>query len=142
MRQELIEEEFKNIFKKDPTKAANDLKSIIEEQLGSLPFVAECMSRRPEIFIYHLGTAKDIYLSPKHIPLKWAELMSVGIAFAMKNEYCAKVHMKNAYKAGATIEEIWDAMLIANIMAITNINSLACRLIKELEEEKKDEPVR
>jgi AhpD family alkylhydroperoxidase len=87
-----------------------------------------------------VGTAKDIYLSPKNIPLKWAELVSVGIAFSMKNEFCAKVHMENAHKAGATVDEIWDTMLIANIMAVTNINSMACRLIEAFEEVHKDEP--
>lgn len=139
MSEELIEKEFWDIFKKDPEEVAKYMDKMVEEKMGFTPLVLEYLSRRPDFYIHHVAQAKNIYLTPKKIPLKWVELISIGISFALKNEYCAKEHMEGAFKAGATTDEILEIMLIADFMAMAAINAKACRVIKEFEEEHKDE---
>ena len=47
------------------------------------------------------------------IPVKYKELISLGVALTTQCWYCLEVHRENARKAGATQEEIAEVTLVA-----------------------------
>src|SRR5689334_11067591 len=49
------------------------------------------------------------------IPVKYRELISVAVALATQCADCVQAHIKNAADAGATREEIAEALFIAAV---------------------------
>ena len=47
------------------------------------------------------------------IPRKYRELIAIAVAHTTQCPYCIKVHARNAKKAGATREEVAEAILLA-----------------------------
>jgi len=47
------------------------------------------------------------------IPLKYKELIAVGVALSTQCSYCIEIHAKKAKKAGATEQELAETTLIA-----------------------------
>src|SRR5262245_33665316 len=47
------------------------------------------------------------------IPRKYRELIAIAVAHATQCVYCVEVHTKNAKKAGASKEEVAEAVLLA-----------------------------
>jgi AhpD family alkylhydroperoxidase len=47
------------------------------------------------------------------IPVKYRELISVAVALTTQCAYCIEAHIENAVQAGATREEIAEAVFIA-----------------------------
>ena len=47
------------------------------------------------------------------IPRKYRELIALAVAHTTQCVYCIEVHTKNAKKAGATKEEVVEAVLLA-----------------------------
>ena len=47
------------------------------------------------------------------IPLKYKELIAVGVALTTQCTYCVEVHRQKAVKAGATEQELAETTLIA-----------------------------
>jgi AhpD family alkylhydroperoxidase len=47
------------------------------------------------------------------IPVKYKELIAVGVALTTQCPYCIEIHSANARKAGATDTEITEAALVA-----------------------------
>ena len=47
------------------------------------------------------------------IPRKYRELIAVAVAHTTQCVYCIEVHTRNAKKAGATREEVAEAVLLA-----------------------------
>jgi len=138
-KEELFEKKFWDLFKGAPQDLVKFMDQQLEKRFGSIPLIFKYLARRPDFYIHTLAMRKNIYMTPKKIPLKWVELVSLGIAFALKNEYCAKVHMENAWKAGATMDEILECVLIADVMIMSGVESRAMRVIQEFEEGHKDE---
>lgn len=50
------------------------------------------------------------------IPSKYKELMALSIAIAVKCEWCITYHVNNAFKSGATKDEIMETVGIAVMM--------------------------
>src|ERR1700685_460815 len=47
------------------------------------------------------------------IPLKYKELIAVGVALTTQCPYCIEIHSKKARKAGATEQELAETTLVA-----------------------------
>jgi AhpD family alkylhydroperoxidase len=47
------------------------------------------------------------------IPLKYKELIAVGVAVTTQCPYCIEIHIANARKAGATDAELAEATIVA-----------------------------
>jgi AhpD family alkylhydroperoxidase len=47
------------------------------------------------------------------IPVKYKELMAIGVAFTTQCPYCIELHSNRAREAGATDQEISEAVLVA-----------------------------
>lgn len=103
-----------------------------EEMLGTVPFILKVMARRPEFMIF--SSLKDFFaLRPKSIDPKTAELLAIAAAASARANKCLKVHMNAALRAGASEDEILDAIFIAAIIGQTNVLASALRTFQELE---------
>ncbi len=67
---------------------------------------------RPE-FEGFLGLNNALARRNGRIPLKYRELMAIAVACATQCPYCLDLHTTNAKKAGATREEVAEAVLVA-----------------------------
>jgi AhpD family alkylhydroperoxidase len=47
------------------------------------------------------------------VPLKYKELIAIGVALTTQCTYCIDIHTKNGRKAGVTEQELAERMLIA-----------------------------
>jgi len=54
---------------------------------------------------------------PKTLDCKTGELIAFSRAVAVRGEFCAKVHLHEAKKTGATKEELFEKFMIGGLMA-------------------------
>jgi AhpD family alkylhydroperoxidase len=114
-----------------------DIYDDTEKMLGTVPFILKVMARRPEFMIF--SALKDFYaLRPKSLDPKVAELLAVAAAAASGADKCLKVHMSAAARAGASEDEILDAVFIAAIIGQTRVLASALRTFQEFESVSKE----
>ena len=107
--------------------------------LGTVPFILRTMARRPEFMIF--SALKDFYaLRPKSLDAKTAELLAVAAAAASGADKCLKVHMAAASRAGASQDEILDAVFIAALIGQTRVLASALREFREFEAKLEKQP--
>ncbi len=112
---------------------AEDIFDDSEEMLGRVPFILNVMARRPAFMIF--SSLKDFYaLRPKSLDAKTAELLAVAAAASAGADKCLQVHMDAAELAGASKDEILDAILIAAIIGQTKVLASSLRAFREFDE--------
>ncbi|MDD1759834.1 MAG: carboxymuconolactone decarboxylase family protein [Methanothrix sp.] len=122
----------KSLLDKSPS-LQEDIFDDTEKMLGTVPFILRVMARRPEFMIF--SSLKDFYaLRPKSLDAKTAELLAVAAAASAGADKCLKVHMGAAVKAGASEDEILDAILIAAVIGQTRVLAESLRAFQEFEE--------
>lgn len=105
--------------------------------LGTVPFITRVMARRPEFMIF--SSLKDFSaLRPKSLEPKTAELLAVAAAAGAGADSCLKVHMAAAARAGASDDEILDAIFIAAIIGQTKVFASALRTFQDFESKSKE----
>ena len=105
--------------------------------LGTVPFILQVMARRPEFMIF--SALKDFYaLRPRSLDPKTAELLAIAAAASVGADKCLKVHMSAASRAGASEDEILDAVFIASIIGQTKVLASALRTFQEFEGKPKE----
>jgi AhpD family alkylhydroperoxidase len=113
-----------------------DIYDDTKEMLGTVPFILKVMARRPEFMIF--SALKDFYaLRPQSLEPKVAELLAVAAAAASGADKCLKVHMAAAAQAGASEDEILDAVFIAALIGQTRVLASALRTFQEFEAKSK-----
>jgi 4-carboxymuconolactone decarboxylase len=114
-----------------------DIYDDTEKMLGTVPFILKVMARRPEFMIF--SALKDFYaLRPQSLEPKIAELLAVAAAAASGADKCLKVHMSAAARAGASEDEILDAVFIAALIGQTRVLASALRTFQEFEGRSKE----
>ena len=106
-----------------------------QDMLGVVPFILEVMAQRPEFMIF--SSLKDFYaLRPRSLDAKTAELLAIAAAASAGADKCLKVHMGAATQAGASKDEVLDAIIIAAIIGQSRILASSLRTFQDFE--KKD----
>ena len=114
-----------------------DIYDDTEKMLGTVPFILKVMARRPEFMIF--SALKDFYaLRPQSLEPKVAELLAVAAAAASGADKCLKVHMSAAARAGASEDEILDAVFIAALIGQTRVLASALCTFQEFEGRSKE----
>lgn len=114
-------------------KLTEELVSLIEEQRGSLGFLLNTLSKRHRTFNPYILKGQSVYREPTAIDQKTAELAAVSAATALRCEHCLEAHMVRAVEEGATLDEIFDVILIAGAITESSTLSVAFRKYKQLE---------
>jgi AhpD family alkylhydroperoxidase len=115
---------------KDPEETIKEIYEAVEEQLGFVPSILRSMVERPDILIPSVLAAYTLLGEPKALDRKTAELIAFASAVAVRGEACTKVHLNAAQKAGATKEELFEALMIGSLMAQTAVQASAFKVYK------------
>lgn len=111
---------------------ADKILEAIKKEYGFVPLVNEVLSERPDLFVPAANFGKSV-LEGEDLKLdrKTAYLCAVSAATSIGGEHCINVQMKHAMQAGATKDEITEAIVIGSYMAMTRAQSYAFRKLKE-----------
>ena len=112
---------------------ADKILNAIKEEYGFIPLVNQVLSQRPDIFVPAANFGKAALEGKEQkLERKTAYLCAVSSATALGAEHCLNVQMKHAVAAGATKDEVLEAMVIGSYMAMTRAQSYAFRKYDEM----------
>lgn len=120
---------------KDDPELRNKADAILKatkEAYGFVPVVNQVLSERPDLFVPMAGVARAVLEGDGDLGKKQRFLCAVSAATAIGGEYCVKVQAQHAIDAGATRDEVLEAMTIGSYMAMTRAQSYAFRKYAEL----------
>jgi 4-carboxymuconolactone decarboxylase len=106
----------------------------IRKVYGQVPLVSEILSERPDMFIPYSELSSAILFKPKFMDQKSMELAAIAAGSALGAEHCLMVHFKQAAKFGASEDEMFDAVMVGAMMAMTASQAVAYRKLNEFKE--------
>jgi 4-carboxymuconolactone decarboxylase len=101
---------------------------------GQVPLVSEVLSKRPDMFIPYSDMSSAVLYKPKFLDQKAMELAAIAAGSALGAEHCLLVHFKQAAKYGASEGEMFDAIMVGAMMAMTASQAVAFRKLNEFKE--------
>lgn len=104
----------------------------IEALYGMVPFVPQVLAERPDLFLPYYELSKAVLFEPKHLDRKTLELAAVAAGSALASEHCLTVHLQQAEAAGASRDEILEALLVGSYMTLTRSQSVSLRAFKKM----------
>lgn len=112
-------------------RLAQQLLDEVAARYGEAPLVARVLSERPELYV---PTALKNGAAIRDSPLgaRVAELCAVAAATALRCEHCIRTHSEQALNAGATLDDLFAAMVIAGTVAESAAQSYAFREYQRL----------
>jgi AhpD family alkylhydroperoxidase len=116
-------EDIVEILKKDPEKAVPELLEDVRKQYGEVPYIMNFMKDLPEIFIPKTLYDNSIMREFKNLDPETVELISIGVASALRCDHCLKMHIRVAKRRGIKKESIFNAIMIG--ASISNAAVLA-----------------
>ena len=138
MDRERLLAEMAALIEKD-AQAAETILEYLRQRDGAVGLMLRVLSRRPELFAPHVLQGVQIYDTPKAIDPKTAELAAIAASAALMCEYCLDAHMRAARRKGATLEEIFDVILVAGAVAESSTLAVAFRRFRQMEAKENDE---
>ena len=105
-------EDIVEILKKDPERAVPELLEDVRKQYGEVPYIMNFMKDLPEIFIPKTLYDNSIMREFKKLDPETVELISIGVASALRCEHCLKMHIRVAKRRGIKKEKIFYAIMI------------------------------
>jgi 4-carboxymuconolactone decarboxylase len=106
----------------------------VRKVYGQVPLVSEVMSDRPELFIPYSELSSAVLFKPRFMDQKAMELAAIAAGSALGAEHCLMVHFKQAAKYGASEDEMFDAIMVGAMMAMTASQATAYRKLGEFKE--------
>lgn len=116
-------EDIVEILKADPERAVPELLEDVRNQYGEIPYIMNFMKDLPEIFIPKTLYDNSIMREFKNLDPETVELISIGVASALRCEHCLKMHIRIAKRRGIKKEKIFYAIMIG--ASISNAAVLA-----------------
>ena len=117
-------------------EVADKILAAIQKEYGFIPLVNQVLSQRPDMFVPAANFGKAALEGKEQkLERKTAYLCAVSAATALGAEHCLNVQMKHAVAAGATKDDILEAMVIGSYMAMTRAQSYSFRVLQDLYKE-------
>jgi AhpD family alkylhydroperoxidase len=132
-----FEKTLKNLFGKEPDAAVQELLKNIEDDYGEVPFILKAMSDKPNVLLPKIIYDDAVLRNPEHLDEKTVELITIGVATALKCDHCLRMHLRVARRKGITQDEIFETILLAS--ALSNTAALA-QAMRVYEEDRDDAP--
>ncbi len=120
-------------------QAAETVLEYLRERDGGVGLMLRVLSRRPGLLVPHVLQGRQIYETPQAIDPKTAELAAVAASAALMCEHCLDAHMRAARRKGATLEEIFDVIVVAGAIAESSTLAVAFRRFRHMEAKEDDE---
>jgi AhpD family alkylhydroperoxidase len=114
-------------------KQAQDLKIMenVKEMKGKVPTPLRVMALRPGTLTTFMAHRNQI-MEDGPLSEKSRSLIGIGVAVAMRSSQCIKTQSSTARSAGATEDEIAQAVLMASVMlGASPLRSAGCCLENE-----------
>ncbi len=115
------------------------MKSNVREMLKEFTIGMKDLGKSNTDFAVAFGQLLGTTLKPKKLSTKQKELISIGIAVHTRCEYCVVFHVHNAFKCGATRDEILEAAFVAVCMgggpSMTYLVTLVKSAVDEFEKD-------
>ncbi|MDY9928026.1 carboxymuconolactone decarboxylase family protein [Methanosarcina sp.] len=140
-------EDIVEILKSDPEKVIPELLEDVRKQYGEVPYIMNFMKDLPEIFIPKTLYDNSIMREFKNLDQETVELISIGVASALRCEHCLKMHLRIAKRKGISKEKIFSAIMIGASLSNAAVLAESTRALaseypdengKDKEEEKED----
>jgi AhpD family alkylhydroperoxidase len=112
----------------------------VRKVYGQVPLVSEVLSKRPDMFIPYSDLSSAILFKPKFMDQKSMELAAIAAGSALGAEHCLMVHFKQAAKYGASEDEMFDAVMVGAMMAMTASQAVSYRKLEEFRGSQHREP--
>lgn len=125
-----FENTLKDIFGKEPDEAVKDLLKNIEDDYGEVPFILQAMSDKPNVLLPKIIYDDAVLRNPEHLDEKTVELITIGVATALKCDHCLKMHLRVAQRKGISDEEMFEAILLASALSNTAALAQAMRVLE------------
>jgi AhpD family alkylhydroperoxidase len=101
---------------------------------ATLPFVLKALGRRPDILHSYREMGK-VVREPKYLSKKEAELVAVAAAVALRCDFCIRTHTQRALNHGSNLDEIFEVVIIAGLIAKSTTYAHGLRLIEEFKDQ-------
>lgn len=124
----------------NPAETAEALRALWTERRGGIPVVAQLLSRRPDAALSFLLKIEGIFGDASVLDKKTKELMAVAVAAALRCDYCMQAHVPAALAAGATTDEVMQAMLVAAAICESSSFAHSLRILQRVEDARKRGP--
>lgn len=124
----------------NPVETAEALRALWTERRGGVPVVAQILSRRPDAALSFLLKVDGIFSDESVLDNKTKELIAIAVAAALRCDYCMQAHVPGALAAGATTDEVMQAMLIAAAICESSSLSHSLRILQRAEDARKRSP--
>jgi AhpD family alkylhydroperoxidase len=139
-------EDIVEILKNDPERVIPELLEDVRKQYGEVPYIMNFMKDFPEIFIPKTIYDNSIMREFKNLEPETIELISIGVASALRCDHCLKMHIRVAKRKGIKKESIFSAIMIGASLSNAAVLAESTRALasefpgdENNEEEKKEE---
>jgi AhpD family alkylhydroperoxidase len=126
-----FEKTLKNLFGKEPDAAVQELLKNIEDDYGEVPFILKAMSDKPNVLLPKIIYDDAVLRNPEHLDEKTVELITIGVATALKCDHCLRMHLRVARRKGISQDEIFEAILLSSALSNTAALAQAMRVFEE-----------
>ncbi len=130
-----LEDDMERILDKGVEKSAEDMIKVVEEAYGEVPYIFNYMKKNPELLVTKMLQNSAILRSAKSLDMRTVELISIGIAAAIRCNHCLEMHIRIASRIGITDEEIAAVLFIAGNMVNASVLAAATRELDDKLEE-------
>lgn len=104
----------------------------MEAQSGGDPRPMRVLAQINPEFVFEQARSKKFVMEQKLIPPKYKHLIMIAVAASVESEMCTKVFMKAAKKAGVTVEEMAEAIMVARQARASTIFAAAVEGFEEV----------
>jgi AhpD family alkylhydroperoxidase len=105
-------EDIVEILENDPERVIPELLEDVRKQYGEVPYIVNFMKDFPEIFVTKTIYDNSIMREFKNLDPETIELISIGVASALRCDHCLKMHIRVAKRRGIKKESIFSAIMI------------------------------
>lgn len=103
----------------------------MEKEYGFIPVISQVLAERPDLFLPAANMGRAATEGRGELDKKTRYLIAMAAAATTGSEHCIGVQMDHAVNAGATRDEVLEALYIASYMAMTRSQSYALRKFRE-----------
>lgn len=124
----------------NPAETAEALRALWTERRGGIPVVAQILARRPGAALSFLLKMDGIFGEESVLDKKTKELIAIAVAAALRCDYCMQAHVPAALAAGATTDEVMQAMLVAGAICESSSFAHSLRILQRVDDARKRSP--